>query len=192
LIGPYDFNWGRFITFFGPPDVAANTEIAGWTIIGNSGANPNNLDLVHFSLYAPFEGSFSIDMEGYEGASAVIEQSFATTAGFTYNLAFAYANNPGAGGAAANVLVTGLGILLNQDFSHNTSTYANMDYQLFSADFVANSATTTLRFSALTSSGFGIALDAVSVDAVAEPSNGILLCLGLLAVAAARKPGIRG
>lgn len=186
---PNDFNWGPFITFFGPPETGGNTELTGWTIAGNRGTNPNNVDLVNHILYAPFVGGWSLDMEGYDGASGVIQQAFATTVGGTYHLSFAYANNPEGGGAMANVLVTGLGILLNQDVSHNTSTYANLDYNLFAADFVADSAITTLQFSALTNTGKGIALDAVSVDPVPEPSSALLLVLGLLGISAACKTG---
>ena len=58
-----------------------------------------------------------------------------------------------------------------------------MNYTLFSQNFVANSATTKLQFEALTSSGFGIALDAVSVNLAgapppATPEPGTLLLLG--------------
>jgi hypothetical protein len=139
------------------------------------------------SLYPAFDGAtFSLDMEGDLGASGVINQSFATTPGITYNLSFAYANNPDnpGTGATMNALVTGAGILMNQNVSHNGSTFANMNYLLFSQDFVANSALTTLQFSALTNTGFGIALDAVDVEsvssAVPEPDSAALLATGLL------------
>jgi hypothetical protein len=39
-----------------------------------------------------------------------------------------------------------------------------MDYTLFSADFTADADSATLQFSALTNSGYGIVLDAVSVE----------------------------
>jgi len=74
-----------------------------------------------------------------------------------------------------NVLVTGTGTLLNTNVSHNTSTFVNMDYKLFSQDFSADSATTTLQFSAVTNSGYGIAVDAVSVVATPLPVTGMIL-----------------
>jgi hypothetical protein len=184
VVGSNDTNMGGFFRFFTPP---ANTDITGWTVTGSSGGNPNNVDDVNISLYPAYVGNYSLDLEGAIGASGVISQSFATTAGVTYDLSFAYGNNPYGGdpGARANVLVTGAGVLLNQDISHNTSIFAgSMNYSLFSQNFVADSSTTTLQFSALTNSGFGIALDAVSVDGVAttgvpEPATLSLIGLGL-------------
>jgi hypothetical protein len=78
-----------------------------------------------------------------------------------------------------NAKVTGVGTLLDQNVSHNTSTFANMDYRLFSQTFVADSSSATLTFSAVTNSGFGIALDAVSVESPAVPE----IDAGLLASA---------
>src|ERR1700733_9150115 len=157
VVAGTDTNFGTFVRYFSPPD---NTDITGWTITGSSGANPNNVDPVHNPLYPAFSGMQSLDMEGAVGASGVISQSFATTSGKTYNLSFDYANNPdGGSGAMMNALVSGTSALLNQNVSHTGSTGASMNYVLFSQNFVADSAKTTLQFSALTNSGFGIALD---------------------------------
>jgi hypothetical protein len=175
IIAGTDENFGSFIRYFSPP---ANTDIASWTISGTaSDGAPNNVDLVHNTLYPAFAGSQSLDMEGAVGASGEIFQSFATTPGDVYNLSFEYANNPQPGPSSSgsmNILVTGTTTLLNQDVTHSGSLFTNMNYQLFSQNFTADSATTTLQFEALTKSGFGIALDAVSVNpttaAVPEPA----------------------
>lgn len=197
VIAGTDANFGGFIRYFSPP---ANTDIMGWTISGTpSDGAPNNVDLVDKSLYAAFAGSKSLDMEGAVGASGVIFQSFATTPGDLYNLSFEYANNPQPGSGSSgtmNVLVTGSGTLLDQNVTHSGSLFSNMNYQLFSQDFTANSLTTTLQFEALTKSGFGIALDAVSVNevgAVPEPSLVALLGASLIALLfAARRRRLRG
>ena len=153
---------------------------------------PNNVDLVHTFLYPSFTGtagSQSLDMEGAVGASGEIFQSFATTPGDVYNLSFEYANNPQPGPSSSgsmNVLVTGTTTLLDQNVTHTGSLFTNMNYQLFSQNFTADSTTTTLQFEALTKSGFGIALDAVSVNpttaAVPEPASVAPIGAGLVAL----------
>jgi hypothetical protein len=107
----------------------------------------------------------------------------------SHNLSFEYANNPQPGPSSSgsmNVLVTGSTTLLSQNVTHSGSTFSNMRYQLFFQDFTADSATTTLQFEALTNSGFGIALDAVSVNpattAVPEPALMGPLGAGLVAL----------
>jgi len=190
IIAGTDANFGGFIRYFSPP---ANTDITGWTISGTpSDGDPNNVDLVHTSFYPSFTGSpgsQSLDMEGSVGASGLIFQSFATTPGDLYNLSFEYANNPQPGPTSSgsmNVLVTGSMTLLDQNVTHTGSTFSNMNYQLFSQNFTADSTTTTLQFEALTHSGFGIALDAVSVNpattAVPEPALMGPLGAGLVAL----------
>lgn len=185
--GPLDEDFGGWIRYFGPPNNTTNTEITGWTIGGQNGVFSNNVDLVHNFTYPSFTntaGSNSLDMEGaVGGASGVIFQSFATTPGDTYTLSFEYANNPMPGPTSSgtmNVLVTGAGTLLNQNVTHTGSLFTNMNYNLFSQNFAADSTTTKLQFEALTNSGFGIALDAVSVNlaAAAVPEPGTMAFLG--------------
>jgi choice-of-anchor C domain-containing protein len=174
VVAGTDADFGTFVRYYSP-----NPDITGWTVTGSIGGYPNNVDLVHSSLYPAFAGTQSLDMEGAVGASGVISQSFATTSGATYNLSFEYANNPYGSGARMDALVTGTSALLDTHVVHNTSTIPTMDYRLFSQNFIADSATTTLQFSALSNSGYGIALDAVSVNTVPLPAAAWLLLSGL-------------
>jgi len=181
ITGPNDQDFGGYVRSFSPP---LNADITSWIINGTSIGSADNLDLVHNSFYPAFSGNESLDMSGREGAAGVISQSFATIPGVIYDLSFAYANNPDGPGAMANALVTGSSVLLNQDVSHNGATRSNMNYLIFSQNFVADSSITTLQFSSLTNSGFGIALDAVDVEStiavVREPATAAILGIALL------------
>jgi Protein of unknown function (DUF642) len=121
------------------------------------------VSVVDNGLWQAFEGTQSLDLNGTQPGS--ISQSLATTAGTEYSLSFAYANNFNAGNpvATAEVKVSGISTLLDQTITHSGSTANNMAYSRFSADFVADSRTSTLQFTALNSGPWGIALDAVSV-----------------------------
>jgi len=152
---------------------AGSTLITGWTVASGT------VDLVNPSCVCglPYEGQQWLDLNGE--LIGGIEQSFATDVGQAYELSFRYSNNP-TGSAPqylADVTVTGNSALLDARISHSGSTHNNMNYQLFSDTFVADSSSTTLRFQSLTLGRRGIALDAVSV-VIPEPSALILLAVG--------------
>ena len=71
----------------------------------------NNVDIVNaiYSGAAAYEGNQYLDLVGY-GTTGAIAQGFATTPGRTYDLTFAYANNPwSTPSASASFLVQGIG-----------------------------------------------------------------------------------
>ena len=136
---------------------AGNPALATWRIISGS---------VNVQTYWPAaEGRHTLDLNGI--SPGTIEQSFATTPGQVYQLAFDYGNNPDGRAltAGATVTVTGAGTLLSQQIAHAGSTPQDMKYTHFSGTFVANSATTTLQFASTTPGAYGIVLDAVAVTA---------------------------
>jgi len=140
-----------------------------------------------FGLKA-FDGKQWLDLDGFHPGGLV--QSFATIGSTTYQLSFAYANNPNATGGAtipatATVRVFDFGsntdLITPLQLIHSTSTIANLDWVASATiSFVALGANTALSFTSndpSTSRG-GIFLDAVSVVEATTPEPGTLLLLG--------------
>jgi len=150
---------------------AGSTDIPGWTVVSGS------VDVTPTSWFDPYQGAQSLDLDGSHPGS--IEQLFATTIGTTYELSFAYANNPGQlgtfdGPQTADVTVTDSGgmTLLSSTITHTGSTPTAMNYQIFTDTFVADTTITTLKFTSTdpSYSNNGIALDAVSVSPAPTPT----------------------
>jgi choice-of-anchor C domain-containing protein len=134
---------------------AGNPALAPWRITSGS---------VNVQTYWPAaEGTHTLDLNGV--SAGTIEQSFATIPGQFYQLMFDYGNNPDAHvrTAGATVTVAGLGTLLSQDIAHTGSTPRDMKYTRFFGFFLADSTTTTLKFTSTTAGAYGVVLDAVSV-----------------------------
>lgn len=153
---------------------SGNTEMPGWTV------TQGNVDLVR-TEWTSFAGSQSVDLVGR--ALGGLQQTFTTTPGSVYRLSFEYANNWFNGGGTASVELIGQGTIFTDSVSHTNSTNANMNWLNYSTNFVANSNSTTLRFTALTSSGDGgVVIDNVSVvQPVPEPSSFVLMGFAILA-----------
>jgi choice-of-anchor C domain-containing protein len=167
---------------FGEEFNAGSTGIPGWTVVSGS------VDVTPTTWFNSYQGVQALDLDG--SSPGAVSQSFVTTIGTAYQLSFAYADNGTAGGTydgtrTADVTVTDSGgtILLSSSVSHNGSTPDDMNYQIFTGSFVADTMTTTLQFTSTdpSSSNDGIALDAVtvSVSSVPEPGSLILLVAGL-------------
>lgn len=149
--------------------LTSSTLLTGWTV------SAGNIDTRSF--WQQYDGTISLDLAG--DTPGIIQQTFTTVIGTDYTLTFAYSNNPSATAEASALLtVTGGSTLISQSLSHFGSTADDMDYTLFSQDFVADSTTTTLAF---TETGpeptFGVVLDGVTV--IPEPSSVALLAIGL-------------
>jgi uncharacterized protein DUF642 len=163
-------------------------SVPGWTF-------SHSVDL-YGPGHDPQNGSQFLDLVGGGPLSATfsIQQTFATTAGQSYQLSFFYGNNEQLANAMASFtasLIGGAVTIWTQDFTHTGDTYYAHDWTSFSLTFVANSSSTTLKF--LDTSHFptnydpsytvaGSTLDNVSVVAVVPESGGIGAGLTALAV----------
>lgn len=172
-------------------NVVGGAEPAGfaWTV------TTNNVDIfsngVLSTTAVAHDGVQALDLVGF-GDTGAISQSFATTAGQTYRLSFAYGNNPvSTGSASADVRVLdGATSLLAASITHASSTLADFHWDLFDATFVGTGGTVSLSFvNTVGGSNGGILLDAIAVDAVTAPPPGVpvpgtaaLALAGLLAI----------
>jgi hypothetical protein len=113
------------------------------------------------------EGTQVVDLAGSPGAGE-ISTSFPTTPGQRYTLSFSYARNNNIGGqpALARVEAIGTGALLSADLKH-AAPQPFSALQRFSMPFVADSSSTTLRFTSLVGGNAGVTVDAISVTSAA-------------------------
>ena len=129
-----------------------------------------SVDLVNVSRWrqtVAFDGNQVVDLAGSPGAG-VMSTTIRTTPGQRYTLAFHYSRNNDlrAKPALARVEVIGAATLLRSELQHVAPAPFNT-YQRFSAAFVADSPTTTLRFAGLNAGVAGLVIDAISVSGAA-------------------------
>ena len=153
-----------------PPDM-----LPGWDATPNVNVVNGTFSSSNGNL--AFQGSQYLDLVG-QGGTGSISQALSLNVGQIYTLSFAYSNNLFSGPltASAEILLDGVlfGIV-----THNSGTNANLDWQIFSQNFTAQNASTTLTFRNLTGGpNEGILLDAISVAAVPEPATWGMMLLG--------------
>jgi len=171
--------------------ISPGGEPAGFGWVVNSG-NVEVFGELYPGLPGPaFDGQQQLDLNGV--SVGTLSQSFATAAGLSYLLGFAYANNyvhtNQANPALATVRVfdtaSGANLVTPLSISHGTSASTNLDWTTGTVMFTATGANSTLRFISNTSDpAGGILLDGVSVNgvsAVPEPSVTALLVVALAA-----------
>ncbi len=165
-------------------------SFTGWS--GASTGGTGNAGLVvgtDFGL-TPFDGNQHFGFNGNNPApGTLIEQTFATTIGQAYSVAFAIGRNNGffnqALGLKAEIFGAGNGILSTLAASPPDS----VGYAMATFSFVANSGATTLRFTDISGSNpnTDLFIDSVSVTAVPEPSTFALLLVAPAVMIASRK-----
>ena len=134
---------------------APNTSIDGWTVDSGS------VDWIGTYWAAP-DGAMSLDLSGADAGS--ISQTFDTTIGNTYTVAFELSGNPDGPQSLKTLEVSATGGS-TESYSHDTtgSDLTSMVWTPETYTFLATSATTTLTFTSTTSGPWGPALDNVAV-----------------------------
>ena len=189
--GDFEQNDRRTYTnYYASEDLAyipLSDTVPGWTF-------SHSVDL-YGPVHAPQNGSQFLDLVGGGPVSQnfSIQQTFATTAGQSYQLSFFYGNNEQLASAMASFTASliGAGTIWTQDFTHTGDTYYAHNWTFFTMTFVANSSSTTLNF--LDTSHFptnydptytvgGSTLDNISVVALVPESGGIVAGLTTLGI----------
>lgn len=144
--------------------------IEGWTV-GSKGVEVRN----NVSGSA-LDGHNFVELDTTGNSS--ISQSFATVAGYTYELSFSYANRGDNKGAASNGISWSVGSL-SGTVGQNTTT----SWTTYTTSFVGTGNPMTLTFAALgRSDSYGTSLDNVSLSVlstVPEPQGYALMLAGL-------------
>jgi choice-of-anchor C domain-containing protein len=158
------------------------TDITGWTITGQ-------LDYIG-TYWQASEGSRSLDLSGFSAGS--IQQDIDTIPGYTYIVNFDMAGNPDGDPTIKQLVVEAVGLDAQAyDFDITGYTKSNMGWQTKQWSFVAAAATTTLKFTSLVGdTGWGPALDNVTITTIPAPGALILLGIGTSLVGWMRKSKI--
>jgi choice-of-anchor C domain-containing protein len=134
---------------------APNTNLDGWSVDAGS------VDWI--STYWPAgDGAMSIDMSG--GDAGTLSQTFDTTIGNTYTVAFLMSGNPAGPPSVKTLEVSATGGTTGLYVHDTTGTdLTTMVWTPQTYTFLATSASTTLTFTSTTAGAFGPAIDAVAV-----------------------------
>ncbi len=156
--------------------------ITGWEVGGDS------VDYIG-DLWDASDGRRSLDLDGATGAFGGIGQLIETIPGHKYIVSFDMAGNPGRPAGISDPLffvktmdVQAIGSSLqSKSFSFDAygNTFDNMGWTAMDWMFEADGSLTTLQFVSTTGSGWGPALDNVSVAPVSNPAPGGIMLGGL-------------
>lgn len=175
---------GTFATY-----VAGSTSITGWTVVGSNVAvvSGTYVDSVTFNAQ---NGAQWLDLTGpgSNSSSNGVSQDVATTIGQLYRLSFYVGSATDNAGFSASTVDLSIAGGARVGFTNPTAPLDSMDWQLFTADFVATGALTNITFfngSAPNNNLSG--LDNVTLEVIPAPCSAALLGLGGLMAARRRR-----
>jgi hypothetical protein len=173
----------------------AGNSATGWTLGGsNALALTDNDYITNAGGYgaSPYGGRFLSFNAGDVAANNWAYQDFATAAGTTYTVSFAFANFGVSTNQQLNVLLSdsNAGVLLSSSYANsNGSNDLSAIWNSTSVTFTAVGATTRLTFSdaGSTTNSTDLLVDNVAVEAVPEPMTMIALAGGVAAMLRRRR-----
>jgi choice-of-anchor C domain-containing protein len=159
---------GSFATYF-----AGSSELVGWTLGGDS--------VDHINTYwQAAEGNYSLDLSGnYDGS---ISQMINTNIGQIYHVSFSMAGNPDDTDKIKSMQV-GLSNQPMYKFDATGAAHDQMNWTTKGFDFIATNTSSTLFFTSMQDSAYGVALDNISVTAVPEPETYAMFLTGIVLLA---------
>jgi choice-of-anchor C domain-containing protein len=135
------------------------TTIPGWTVTAG------DIDWIQ-GHWISQTGARSVDLSGWNAGA--ISQTFPTTIGNTYFVAFYLAGNAGAGPTIKHLTVSATGAApASYTFDTTGHTYSAMGWTLKGYSFLATSLSSTLTFTSTDATNAGPALDNVVVTETA-------------------------
>ena len=156
---------GNYVPTFAGQDYerlgTGSTAMSGWTV------TKGNVDWTASGILQAADGSKSVDLDGAENTAGAISQTFDTVVNGTYVVTFDMSGNPGNPDVSPIKTMTVGAAGASSAYSYNTdtngTTFAAMHWAGQTFTFQAKSTQTTLTFTSTTGSGWGPALDNVSI-----------------------------